>query len=441
MNEPKDSCPPQCLPWGGGDASARCLGLQTAAASALTDLSRMTGHPSSPHLNFRQPLDLQACRLQSNGRVKRIGKSKAWTAKQGQSTVLGLTSHKSDHATDYRAPLRPRLRHSAEKPQLRFSTQASQKLAKTRNRPSRKPVGLPTPSRFHRPARKAVRFLSPDSQGSARRLIFPTHSFSATHLMEMLRTFDPKAFYVRVDAEYPSRPSSEFGQKARAVLLNWVLLVHRKFGFRFQTFFTAVHLLDSFLSRDTVAAADLQLLGLTVLFTAAKFEEVKPPKLAKFLSITEKQFSHDAVITLEGRILASIGFQISTESPCQLLEVIAELQHLPRIISETALGFLVGSCFDLRMNSFGSDHIVHAAVSLARHVVTSINESDSGRGPVPKLVGFATAPVEGSAAVCMRNLSLIVLNLERAGMLAIRKAFPESFERGCEDSLALINHC
>lgn len=441
MNEQPAACPNPCLTCCAGPASARCLGPQTAAASVQTGLSRKSGYLSSPHRNLRESSEEQPLRHLSNGRVKRIGKSRAWTTGRGLTVGLCPATHKSDLPTDRRScKLYPAMA-SRETERLRFSAHRSQILTQSRSRPGRQVVIKPTSSRYHRPARKAPRFLSPDPQGSARRLVFPTCSFNVTHLREMIRAFDPLAFYVSVDANYPGRQSSDFSQKARAVLLNWVLLVHRKFGFRFQTFFTAVLLLDSFLSRNSVPTADLQLLGLTVLFTASKFEEVKPPKLAKFLTITEKQFRQQDVIELEGRILASIDFRVSTQSPAQLLEVVVELERLPRIISETALGFLVASCFDLRMNVFGSDRIVQAAISLATKVVQSMNQREGVQGSIPRLLDLASISAEGSAAQCMRNLSLIVLNLERAGMLAIRKAFPESFERGCDDSLALINHC
>jgi len=144
---------------------------------------------------------------------------------------------------------------------------------------------------------------------------------------------------------------------------------------------------------------------------------------------------------MEGTLLSTIGFRVSTESPAQLLELVVELNRLPRAISETALGFLVASAFDLRMNAFGGERIVAACVALAQNVSFTMNYDKNRPGKFPELLSFASVAAEGTDTTCMRYLSLIVLNLERAGMLAIRKAFPASLDIDCGDSQLLSNVC
>lgn len=250
------------------------------------------------------------------------------------------------------------------------------------------------------------------------------NSFSSFQLNEMLRCFDFSSFQKGVDSEYLISTQSEVTQKSRALLINWLLLVHQKFALHPQTFFTAVNILDRYCSRVSIQNKKWQLLGVTVMFIAAKFEEVRPPKLGKWLAISENQFSVGEVVALEAEVLSEIGFKLSTSSPYQLLELAIEVQGLSSAILHTALGFLTASCFDLRMSVFDCRQIVEASLDLAKEVLKDSNEhsNDQMTNLCARLsLNFMLA---GDAhCKCMRNMCLIVLNLNKAGLLALRKVF------------------
>lgn len=67
----------------------------------------------------------------------------------------------------------------------------------------------------------------------------------------------------------------------RALLVDWLVEVVDEFRLCQECLFLAVSLLDRFLAREaaSVRAAHLQLLGVTCLWVAAKYEEVDPPAL------------------------------------------------------------------------------------------------------------------------------------------------------------------
>lgn len=436
MTELQESCPQPCLAL--TDCNhCRCRpACRSSPRSALTDFSPRHLPAKLQGLHFLTTDERQESLLASNGRNKKIQKVKAFSAGGPLSLRRPLQDALPGRPPALRSAVRPpATTHDLIQKGVSGKTTSWLTRTKQTRRTSQNSLCKRVPNR------KAPKFLSPTFSGPARQLFFSHNIFSPSDLARMLSHFNPSAFFAPVDPEYPNQPRSEISQKSRALLLNWILLVHRKFAFKFQTFFTAVNLLDSFLSVQSVPLAKLQLLGLTALFTAVKFEEVRPPKLAKFLAITEDQFAAKDVIQMEGTLLSTIGFRVSTESPAQLLELIAELNRLPRAISETALGFLVASAFDLRMNAFGVERIVAACVSLARHVSFTMNYDKKRPGKFPELLSLASMPAEGSDATCMRYLSLIVLNLERAGMLAIRKAFPASLDIDCGDSQVLSNVC
>ena len=60
------------------------------------------------------------------------------------------------------------------------------------------------------------------------------------------------------------------------------------FGFR-ETLYMAVNYVDRYLSRQSTPTrkSELQLIGVSALFFAAKLEEIYPPKLAEFAYVTD----------------------------------------------------------------------------------------------------------------------------------------------------------
>lgn len=57
----------------------------------------------------------------------------------------------------------------------------------------------------------------------------------------------------------------------RSVLLNWLIDVHLKYKLQPETLFITVYILDSFLERQVLHRTELQLLGITCLWIAAKY--------------------------------------------------------------------------------------------------------------------------------------------------------------------------
>ena len=57
----------------------------------------------------------------------------------------------------------------------------------------------------------------------------------------------------------------------RSVLLNWLIDVHLKYKLQPETLFLAVHIIDSYLERRILYRTELQLLGITALWIAAKY--------------------------------------------------------------------------------------------------------------------------------------------------------------------------
>lgn len=97
----------------------------------------------------------------------------------------------------------------------------------------------------------------------------------------------------------------------RSILLNWLVDVHLKYKLLPQTLFIAVDILDRYLEKRPVQRGKLQLLGITSLWIAAKFEEVyQVPKISNLVFICNEAYSRADILEMEGNILLALNFEL-----------------------------------------------------------------------------------------------------------------------------------
>ena len=76
----------------------------------------------------------------------------------------------------------------------------------------------------------------------------------------------------------------DLNAKMRSILIDWLIEVHRKFELMPETLYLAVNIVDRFLSLKTVPRKELQLVGISSMLIACKYEEIWAPEVNFFLS-------------------------------------------------------------------------------------------------------------------------------------------------------------
>ncbi|CAI7133007.1 BEM_collapsed_G0021990.mRNA.1.CDS.1 [Saccharomyces cerevisiae] len=113
----------------------------------------------------------------------------------------------------------------------------------------------------------------------------------------------------------------------RALLIDWLVEVHEKFHCLPETLFLAINLLDRFLSQNVVKLNKLQLLCITCLFIACKFEEVKLPKITNFAYVTDGAATVEGIRKAELFVLSSLGYNISLPNPLNFIRRISKADN------------------------------------------------------------------------------------------------------------------
>jgi G2/mitotic-specific cyclin-B, other len=106
----------------------------------------------------------------------------------------------------------------------------------------------------------------------------------------------------------------------RSILFDWIVDVHLKYQLREETLYLCRHLVDGFLTANSIERTQLQLLGITALFIASKYEEIYPPLLKDFVKITDDAYSKQDVLDMETQIMTHFNFDLFFTCPLMYLD-------------------------------------------------------------------------------------------------------------------------
>lgn len=162
---------------------------------------------------------------------------------------------------------------------------------------------------------------------------------------------------------------SELEWKMRGILVDWLLEVHTRFRLLPETLFLAVNIIDRFLSRKVVQLDRLQLVGVTAMFIASKYEEVLSPHVQNFRHVADDGFTEEEILSAERFVLAALDYDLSYPNPMNFLRRISKADNYD--IQTRTLGkyLLEISCLDHRFIAYPPSQISAAAMYLARLVL------------------------------------------------------------------------
>ena len=116
---------------------------------------------------------------------------------------------------------------------------------------------------------------------------------------------------------------TDINEKMRAMLIDWIIDVHFKFKLKADTLFLTVWLIDKYLSLKKVKRNKLQLIGVTCMLIACKYEEIYSPEVFDFVYITENSYEKKDIINLELEILVLLEFNVTVPTSNSFYEIIS----------------------------------------------------------------------------------------------------------------------
>ncbi|KAL6966641.1 hypothetical protein U1Q18_032421 [Sarracenia purpurea var. burkii] len=117
----------------------------------------------------------------------------------------------------------------------------------------------------------------------------------------------------RVHDYMDSQP--DINSKMRSILIDWLTEVHRKFELMPETLFLTLNLVDRYLSVTTISRRELQLVGISSMLIACKYEEIWAPEVNDFIAISDNAYVREQILIMEKAILGKLEWYLTVPTP------------------------------------------------------------------------------------------------------------------------------
>lgn len=112
----------------------------------------------------------------------------------------------------------------------------------------------------------------------------------------------------------------QINHKMRTILVDWINEVHYQFKLEIDTYLMTVSIIDRYLQLvPETLKKELQLVGVTAMFIASKYEELYPPEIGDFAYITDDTYKKKQILDMEKQILKVLGFHLGKPLPTHFL--------------------------------------------------------------------------------------------------------------------------
>ncbi|KAL8244768.1 hypothetical protein R6Q59_011026 [Mikania micrantha] len=171
-------------------------------------------------------------------------------------------------------------------------------------------------------------------------------SLYAAELFNNLRAAELKG---RPSVNYMKTVQRDITKEMRGICIDWLVEVSEEYKQTPETLYLTATLIDQYLSKRHIEKQRLQLLGITCMLIASKYEETIAPRVEDFCFITDGTYTRREVLDMEHKVLDVLSFQISVPTVIKFLRrfifvaqssykvPIVELEHLAKYLAELTL--------------------------------------------------------------------------------------------------------
>jgi len=207
----------------------------------------------------------------------------------------------------------------------------------------------------------------------------------------------------------------EINDKMRAILLDWLVDIHLKFKLLPETLYLAINLVDRMLEKISTTKKKFQLLGVTSMLIAAKYQEIYPPEIKEFIRVTDNAYTKEEILDMEGKILCELNFKLTIPSAFSFLDRYTKLVEMDERAIHLCQFFIETALMDYRMVKYRPSLLVCAAIHLANKALKrSVGE---------EVLVNATNHSEQNIKLCAKDLFIALRNADKLTLKAVKRKF------------------
>ncbi|TRY82219.1 hypothetical protein DNTS_023865 [Danionella cerebrum] len=163
--------------------------------------------------------------------------------------------------------------------------------------------------------------------------------------------------------------------RMRTLLIDWLIQVHSRFQLLQETLYMTVAVLDRFLQVQPVTRKKLQLVGVTAMLIACKYEEMFVPLVGDFVYIADDAFTKAQIRAMEMLMLRTLNFELGRPLALHFLRRASKAGNADAEKHTLAKYFLELTLLDYDMVHFKPSETAAAALFLSQLLLDDLKWS------------------------------------------------------------------
>ncbi|KAJ4952994.1 hypothetical protein NE237_029826 [Protea cynaroides] len=226
----------------------------------------------------------------------------------------------------------------------------------------------------------------------------------------------------RISSNFMETLQRDITQDIRGILIDWLVEVAEEYKLVPDTLHLTVYFIDCFLSANYMERQRLQLLGITCMLIASKYEEICAPCVEEFCFITDNTYTKGEVLQMESQVLNYLGFQLSAPTTKTFLRRFLRAAQASCKVPSFELEFLANYLAELTLIEytflkFLPSLIAASAVFLARWTL------DQSSHPWNPTLEHYTTYKASDLKVTVLALQDLQMNTDGCTLTAIRQKY------------------
>lgn len=247
---------------------------------------------------------------------------------------------------------------------------------------------------------------------------------------QLCSLYAPDLYNILRVAELARRPVPNFmetiqrdiSHSMRGILVDWLVEVSEEYKLVPDTLYLTVYLIDWFLSENYIERQRLQLLGITCMLIASKYEEICAPRVEEFCFITDNTYAKEEVVKMETQVLKYFGFQVFAPTAKTFLRRFLRAAQASYKSPSLELEFLANYLAELTLVEYDFLNILPSTIAASAVFLARWTLEQSCHPWDPTLEHYTSfkAPDLRRTVLALQNLQL---NTEGCPLMAIRTKY------------------
>lgn len=222
---------------------------------------------------------------------------------------------------------------------------------------------------------------------------------------------------MRVAPDYMSR-QTDINEKMRAILIDWLVDVHLKFKLMDETLYLTVNLIDRFLEAKQVTRKHLQLVGVTAMLVASKYEEIWAPEVRDFVYISDRAYTRDQILNMEKIMLNSLRFNLTVPS---IYNFMGRNFKAAGVVNDKEVTLLATYLVELSMVEYGTLKFPYSQIAAAATYVAqlAVGAADPYSHTLARHSGYTLSAIMD----CSQHLASLMRKAPNSSLVAVYKKY------------------